>query len=76
MYPDFAKCVVPGPAPEGGRLFGGMDFGWRNPFAALWGVLDADDVLWLVGERYGSQTPLHQHALALKAAGPRTWSPT
>src|SRR5437879_6336841 len=51
VYPDFARCVVPGPAPAGRRV-GGMDFGLNNPFAAIWGVLDRDDVLWLVGEHY------------------------
>jgi hypothetical protein len=33
VYPDFAHCVMPGPAPEGRRV-GGIDFGFRNPFAA------------------------------------------
>ncbi|MFO0929145.1 MAG: hypothetical protein U0736_19335 [Gemmataceae bacterium] len=46
-----------------GRRVGGIDFGWRNPFAAVWGTLDADDVLWLTGERYCSRTPLHDHAV-------------
>src|SRR5205823_9610634 len=46
---------------------------WRNPFAALWGVLDRDDVLWLEGERYRSGTPLHEHAAALKELGPVQW---
>jgi len=44
---------------------GGIDFGWRNPFAAVWGVLDRDDVLWIVGERYLRATPLSEHAAAL-----------
>ena len=29
---------------------GGIDFGFRNPFAAVWGVVDADGVLWLFRE--------------------------
>src|SRR5262249_4790013 len=48
-----------------GRPVGGIDFGWRNPFAAVWGVLDKNDVLWITHERYGSQTPLHERAAAL-----------
>ena len=46
VYPDFDQClVVPEdcPSPEGQRLVGGIDFGWRNPFAAVWGILDRDD---------------------------------
>src|SRR4029077_1226385 len=62
VYPDFARCVVPGPAPQGGRKVGGIDFGFRNPFAAVWGTLDRDGVLWLTGEHYARQKPLSYHA--------------
>ena len=68
VYPDFADAVVrqwPSPGPEG-RGVGGIDFGWRNPFAALCGVLDGDDVLWIGWERYLRETPLHLHAAALR----------
>jgi hypothetical protein len=61
VYPDFGRCVVPGPAPDG-RPVGGIDFGFRNPFAAVWGVLDRDSVLWLTGEHYERQRPLSYHA--------------
>ena len=44
---------------------GGIDFGWRNPFAAIWGVLDHDDVLWIDNERYLRETPVSDHAAAL-----------
>ncbi len=65
VYPDFSGAVIdswPGPA---GAAVGGIDFGWRNPFAAVWGLRDRDDVLWIEGERYLRQTPLHEHAAAL-----------
>jgi hypothetical protein len=69
VYPDFGACLVsalaPEPSPVAIRRVGGIDFGWRNPFAALWGVLDQDDVLWLEAERFLTQTPLHEHAAAL-----------
>jgi hypothetical protein len=65
VYPDFQQALVSAwPNPQG-KPVGGIDFGWRNPFAAIWGVLDRDDVLWIGHERYGSQTPLHEHAAAL-----------
>jgi hypothetical protein len=38
------------------------DFGYRNPFAAVWGLLDRDDVLWLVGEHYQREQLLSYHA--------------
>lgn len=34
----------------------------RNPFAAVWGVRDRDDIIWLMGERYRRQEPLAKHA--------------
>jgi hypothetical protein len=74
VYPDFASCLVSTwPDPQGRRV-GGIDFGWRNPFAALWGVLDRDDVLWIAGERYGREIPLHEHRDFLKKNAPGvTW---
>ncbi|MBM3996200.1 MAG: hypothetical protein FJ303_18915 [Planctomycetes bacterium] len=50
--------------PQAAKV-GGIDFGWRNPFAAIWGVLDHDDVLWITHERYARETPLSDHAAAL-----------
>jgi hypothetical protein len=65
VYPDFAAALVDEAPGREGRWVGGIDFGWRNPFAAVWGVLDRDDVLWLVGERYRREQPLSAHAAAL-----------
>lgn len=69
VYPDFARCVVPSlPAhlgAEGAKLakkVGGIDFGFRNPFAAVWGILDRDGILWLTGEHYCRERPLSFHA--------------
>jgi hypothetical protein len=73
VYPDFEQALVDEQPNVEGRRVGGIDFGWRNPFAALWGVLDRDDVLWLEGERYRRETPLHEHAAALKELGPVQW---
>jgi hypothetical protein len=50
------------------RLVGGIDFGFRNPFAAVWGILDRQDVLWIFGEHYERQAPLNQHAAKLPRA--------
>jgi hypothetical protein len=64
VYPDFARCLTDAAAPPG-RAVGGIDWGWRNPFAAVWGVADAAGVLWITGERYLRATPLEEHARAL-----------
>jgi hypothetical protein len=68
VFPDFealAACAS-APAPSG-REVGGIDFGFRNPFCALWGFLDRDDTLWITHERYLRKTPIHEHAAALPA---------
>ena len=74
VFPDFEMSIAPKPAEErcdsagssrGENAVGGIDFGWRNPFAAIWGVLDYDDVLWITHERYLRETPLSDHAAAL-----------
>jgi hypothetical protein len=65
VYPDLGKCVVPGPFTATGRKVGGIDFGFKNPFAALWGTLDKDGVLWLSHEYYSREKPLSVHALHL-----------
>jgi hypothetical protein len=73
VYPDFEQALVEDWPEISGRSVGGIDFGWRNPFAALWGVLDRDDVLWIAGERYLRATPLHEHAATLRQLGEVMW---
>jgi hypothetical protein len=78
VYPDFEMTGELAPVKESSgsesqnakrqaahRQVGGIDWGWRNPFAAVWGVLDEDDVLWINEERYLTQTPLTEHVKAL-----------
>src|SRR5262249_16826843 len=45
-----------------GQRFGGIDFGLRNPFAAVWGTLDRDGILWLTGEHFSRDKALSYHA--------------
>ena len=66
VYPDIISCCkLFDPSKLTHRRVGGIDWGWRNPFAAVWGTLDRDDILWLHGERYLRTTPLRDHAAAL-----------
>ncbi len=65
VYPEFSGCVVARPAPREGRRVGGMDFGFRNPFAAVWGLVDGDGVLWLTGDHYQRQKPPSHHMTRL-----------
>jgi Terminase large subunit, T4likevirus-type, N-terminal len=73
VYPDFDQALTDDWPDPTGKHVGGIDFGWRNPFAAVWGVLDADDVLWIEGERYLCETPLHEHAAALRQRKHVAW---
>ena len=41
--------------------------GFNNPFAAIWGYLDRDDVLWVGWERYQRQCALREHIAAIRA---------
>ena len=69
VFPDLRKCVVASPPAHAGGSpaprIGGIDFGYRNPFAAIWGHVDEDGILWLTGEHYCRQRPLSYHAARL-----------
>ena len=74
VFPDMPKCFVDMPEDglPPGRLFGAIDWGGgtetADPFCALVGVLDDDDVLWVFYERYvtGRENDLLQNAHILK----------
>ena len=69
VYPAFDTCLVRKmPHPLAGEAVGGIDFGWRNPFSAVWGTRDREDLLLLHGERHKTRTPLSAHAQALPRA--------
>src|SRR5438552_3467850 len=51
--------------PPVGQRVGGIDFGYRNPFAAVWGIHDRNGILWLTGEHYCRNQPLSYHAQQL-----------
>lgn len=78
VYPAFMEAVVEPWAeiPEG-RLVGGLDFGWNDPFAALGGVLYEDEngraCIYVFYERYKRQTPMSAHAEALRRLERMTW---
>jgi hypothetical protein len=65
VYPDLPGCVTKSLAPALKKKVGGIDFGYRNPFAAVWGGLDRDGVLWLTGEHYCREQPLSYHVARL-----------
>ena len=50
-----------------GRVVVGVDYGVRNPFAALRGVLDGDGVLWITAEQYGKELTEQPMIAAIKS---------
>ncbi len=75
-YPDMAACVVDAYEPHPGRMVGGIDFGWNNPFVALAATLYVAeetegtngrprDILYIWYERYRRRTPMWEHAKAM-----------
>jgi hypothetical protein len=67
VYSDFGGQAAVDSAPDLPPSVGGIDFGYRNPFAAVWGRQDADGVLWIVGERYEREQTILEHARHLPA---------
>jgi len=78
VYPDFETCLIddepaglsrrdkPGGSLTNVRYVGGIDWGFNNPFAAIWGYVDSDDVLWIGWERYQNRCPLREHIAAMQ----------
>jgi len=54
---DFDPVLVPG-----STICGGIDFGFRNPFAAVWGFLDKSGVLFITNEYYQRERTIQEHA--------------
>ena len=69
VYPTLEDCRVDHFDPPPGRLVGGIDWGWNNPFAAVGAALYVneygDDVLYVHYERYKRFTTLAEHARAI-----------
>lgn len=62
VYPGFTSCIVDDDGCTIEPGFGGIDFGFSNPFASNWGHLDNDGVLWITGGRYVRQCTINTHA--------------
>lgn len=73
VYPSFLDLVADFELQLGDR-YGGIDWGWHNPFAGLAGTLDHDDTLWIDWEQYGSQRTLSEHAQGMPRDLVRWWA--
>lgn len=52
VYSEFDNCLTNDLPLRKGRYVGGIDFGWHNPFAAVWGFLDEQQNLFITNEHY------------------------
>lgn len=65
IYPEFDKCLVEAEDNPEIPDIGGMDFGVRNPFVALWGYEDHDGVMWIVECYYVRERTIPEHSKEL-----------
>lgn len=65
VYPDIDTCFKLFKKVPLGKHYGGIDFGWNDPFAALSSVVDENDVMYVWYERYKRFTPMRKHVNAL-----------
>lgn len=62
VYPEFVKCLVECEDRAETPDIGGMDFGLRNPFVALWGYEDHDGVIWITECYYKRELTVPEHS--------------
>jgi hypothetical protein len=55
VYPELAGCIIDPRPIRQTRAFAGVDFGYHCPAAIVVGVVDHDDVMYLVDEWYASR---------------------
>jgi len=69
VYPSWETAFVDHFEAPAGKLIGGIDFGWTNPFAALGATRYTDkqgrSCIYVWYERYRTKTLLREHARAL-----------
>lgn len=75
IYPDWdaSMLVDPFPIPAEWTRYGGLDWGWNNPTAAVIGAVSPDDVLYLYAEYYQPERTIQAHAEALSGLGDVIW---
>ena len=64
VYAEFNPALhvgVASPAP-GSQVFKGIDFGYTNPFACIWGYIDDHGTLNILREYYRPESPMRQHS--------------
>lgn len=80
VYPDFGTVVIEPDeweltAPTEGKRYGGIDWGFRDPFAALSAIEDVQGTLWIGWEHYKDRETLTDLSKALPRVegSPHRW---
>ena len=68
VYPQFDSCCIDElPGEIEGRLIGGIDWGWNDPCAILWGIYHKEsDTIYVLGEMYAPHVTCPEWADRLK----------
>jgi PBSX family phage terminase large subunit len=76
VYSEFRRGVhvVDGELPDSYQRVRAIDFGYTNPFVALWGAIDEDGRLYIYDEHYQRRELIAHHAEQIKARGPVEWT--
>lgn len=62
VFKDFESTFIKETQCKAKSHVGGIDFGWHNPFAALWGFLDEQQTLIITHEHYVTHTTITEIA--------------
>jgi phage terminase large subunit len=75
VFPQFAEMhvVESHEVPASWETGCAIDFGYTNPFCALFGAADSDGRIVIYDEWYAAQTLLLRHAAEIAARGPVGW---
>ncbi len=60
--------------PEDWARVRAIDFGYTNPFVALWGAIDEDGRLYIYDEHYQRRELIEHHADQILSRGPVEWT--
>lgn len=62
VFKDFESTFIEKSAGKARSHVGGIDFGWHNPFAALWGFVDEQHTLVITHEHYVTHATISEIA--------------
>ncbi len=71
MFAELSRdrhVVLPIAIPDTWRRYAGVDYGWRAPWAVIWGALDEDGRIWLYREIYETQVRESDQARKISSA--------